>query len=279
MDALLQLANGEADLAIATPAALMRRTLTGAAPFPVAMPQLRALATLPQNDRMVFAIDPKYSITSFEALREQKPAIRLATSTNDGTNFIGFIADHFLEAHGLSEAMIKSWGGSVVRAHRPEQCVALVEEGKADALLQEAIMTPWWRNLIESQKLQPLPAETEALKALQASLGFETNYLPAGFWVNLDEDLPGLDFSDFVVFVRNDMPEEVAYLLTWCLVETRQLIEAQYKHIPPARSPLSYPLEPRKMAATPIALHDGARKYYQQAGHLQKEAIITNGQP
>jgi len=42
---------------------------------------------------------------------------------------------------------------------------------------------------------------------------------------------------------------------------------------------LSYPLEPRKMAATPIALHDGARKYYQQAGHLQKEAIITNGQP
>jgi hypothetical protein len=42
------------------------------------------------------------------------------------------------------------------------------------------------------------------------------------------------------------------YLLTWCLVETRHLIEAQYRHIKPEWSPISYPLDPVKMAQSPI---------------------------
>jgi hypothetical protein len=199
MDAILQVAEGEADLAIATPAGLLERSLTGAPPFPYPMQHLRALATLPQNDRMVFAINPKYGIEDFKSLRLRKPAIRLATSINDGTNFIGYVADRFLEAHGISEHTIKSWGGSVIRAHRPEQCVALVEEGKADALLQEAIMTSWWRGLIDSQELHPFHAESSALESLNDALGLGTNVLPKGFWDSLGEDLPALDFSDFVV--------------------------------------------------------------------------------
>lgn len=246
----------------------MHSALEGKNFFNKAVPQLRALAVLPQNDRMVLALDPKYNIKTMADLRARKPPLRLATSKNDGTNFIGYVADKFLEAHHISEDEIKSWGGKVLRAHRPEQCTALVESGEADALLQEAIMTPWWAQLVEGNKLCPLPAEPQALKVLHESINLGDNPLPSGFWANLSQDLPALNFSDFVILVRDDMPAEVAYTLTWCLVETRDAIERNYKHLPPQRSPLTYPLEPAKMLQTPVPLHSGARKYYAQANLL-----------
>ena len=266
LDGVFQVNAGEADLAICTPTALVSKSITGEAPglFSEPMPHLRAIGTLPQNDRMVFALDPKFNITSFEQLKQERPALRLVTSVNDGTNCIGYVADAFLDAHGISRETIESWGGTVLYRQRPEQCVGLVEEGKADALLQEAIMTPWWRRLVEDGKLLPLAAEPEALGSLHRSLGLDTNPLPAGWWPNLGAELPALDFSDFVVLVRADMPEEVAYLLAWSLVETKHMIEGQYAHIPADKSPLNYPMVPEQMAKTPVPLHEGAKKYYNE---------------
>ena len=275
MDVLKQVNEGVVDLAIATPADFLGKALAGETSFMAAIPHLRAIGTLPQNDRLVLALAPGHNIKNIEELRQVKPAIRLVTSTDDGTNFIGYIATKFLEAHGLSKDTIESWGGKILTRHRPEQCVALVESGEADALLQEAIMTPWWRNLVEHNKLVPLAAELEALESLQRSLGLGTNPLLAGWWSNLSNDLPALDFSDFVILVRDDMPKEVGYLLTWCLVETRHLLEGQYKHIPPQKSPLTYPLEPSKMAKTPVPLHEGAAEYYSTADFQRPRKVLV----
>lgn len=68
----------------------------------VAVPSLYALDVLPQNDRVILAIDPKYGIESFEDMRLKRPALRNATSTNDGTNFIGFVAHPFMESDGIT---------------------------------------------------------------------------------------------------------------------------------------------------------------------------------
>lgn len=232
----------------------MSKAVSGEAPFKYEMSNRRAIGRLPQNDRMVLAVDPKYDIKSIED-RKVKPAIRLATSTDNRTNFIGYVATEFLNAHSISKENIQSWGGTVLTRHRPEQRAALVESGEADGLLQEAIMTPWWRGLVESNKLLPLPAEALALDRLQKSLGLGTN----------EHSLPALDFADFVLIVRDDMPKEVAFLLAWYLVETRHLLEGQYKHLAPERSSLTYPLDPKRMAQTTIPLHDGAHEYYSKA--------------
>ncbi|KAJ9654511.1 hypothetical protein H2198_006454 [Neophaeococcomyces mojaviensis] len=268
IEALSLVHQGEAQLAVATPTALMQHALTGKAIFKEPMPGLRGLAVLPQNDRMVLAIDPKHGINSFGELRRAKLPLKIATSTDDGTNFIGYVARKFMEAHGIPESELKSWGGQYLTYHRPEQCIALIEKGEADGVLQEAIMTPWWAKIIENGSVVPIPAEIPALKSLTKLLGMSASSLPDGFWSNLEVELPALDFSDFVIFVRDDMPEKVAHLITWCLVETRSTIENQYKHLPPSRSPLSYPLVPEKMAKTPFPLHPGAERYYREAGYL-----------
>ena len=70
------------------------------------------------------------------------------------------------------------------------------------------------------------------------------------------------------MLVREDLADDEAHLLAWCLVETRSYIERQYAHIPPERSPLSYPLVPARMAVTPVPLHPGAARYYAERGHL-----------
>lgn len=127
-------------------------------------------------------------------------------------------------------------------------------------------MTPWWQTMMRKRSAIALPAEVDALNKLRVDCGFQTATIPAGFLPGCVEPLSALDFSDFVVLVRNDMAADVAYLLTWCLVETREAIERQYRHIPVDRSPLTYPLDPNKMARVPIGLHPGASAYYERAG-------------
>jgi len=263
---------GEADLCIVTPAMLMPAALDGSLIFrgrPA--PHLRALAVLPQNDRMVLALRQDLGIGSFEELRQKRPALRIATSRNDGTNFIGYVARLFMQAHRIDEATFASWGGTYVEDNNPRESLQRMQDGEVDGVLQEAIMTPWWADIVESGKVVPLASEEAALHQLAQSYGFRRNDLPAKYWNTLETSLPALDFSDFLILVRDDMPNDIAHLLTWCLVETRGAIERQYRHLPPQRSPLSYPLVPSAMAQASIALHPGARSYYEAAGHLVGE--------
>jgi TRAP-type uncharacterized transport system substrate-binding protein len=271
LDAPLEVFDGSMDLCLATPAALIGGAMTGRGIFRGRqLHTLRALAVLPQTDRMVFAIDPKFGVNTFEDLRRVQPPIQIATSPDDGTSMIGYVAARFMEAHGIDAAVLASWGGGYLTAPRPDQALARMERGEADAVLQEAIMTPWWQTMMRVRQAVALPAEAGALRQLQTQLGLSSALLPADYLPGCSDPLPALDFSDFVVIVREDMAVDVAHLLTWCLVETRDAIERQFRHIPAERSPLSYPLEPARMARPPLPLHPGAEHYYREAGLLDK---------
>src|SRR5579872_6363517 len=66
--------DGEADLCVVTPAMLMPAALDGRLIFASRpAPNVRLLAVLPQDDRMVLALDPKLGISTFEELRAKRP--------------------------------------------------------------------------------------------------------------------------------------------------------------------------------------------------------------
>jgi TRAP-type uncharacterized transport system substrate-binding protein len=65
-----------------------------------------------------------------------------------------------------------------------------------------------------------------------------------------------------MVVARDDLPDEVATALASILVETRDFFESQYTHLPQRFSPLTYPITPQGLAATPIPLHPAAEHYY-----------------
>lgn len=260
---------GASDLCVATPVMMLHDALTGRGLFDgQPMPELRALAVLPQNDRLLLAIDPKFEVRTFEELRTKRPPIKIAVSADDGTNFIGYVTQRYMEAHGIDKATLASWGGGYIETTRPEQSLAKMRDGDADAVIQEAVMTPWWADVMGIRQAHVLPAESEALAKLEAEEGYRRNNMPANYWDNLPETIDALDFSDFAILVRSDMPEDIAHLLTWCLVETRETFERQYRHLPSDRSPVTWPLDPAKMPKAPVPLHPGAERYYREAGLL-----------
>ena len=75
-----------------------------------------------------------------------------------------------------------------------------------------------------------------------------------------------LDFSHFLLVTTRDLPEDAGYALAWSLVEGWQGLERQNRHIPPERSPVSYPLKPHEIWQTNIPLHAGTQRYLKEAG-------------
>ncbi|RTE69365.1 hypothetical protein BHE90_016262 [Fusarium euwallaceae] len=266
--------DGEAHLAVATPANLMKSAITGEGIFGGRKyPHLRALATLPQNDRVVLALDPSLGCKTFADIRAKKPKMKIVLPPDDRDSATGYVCHRFLEAHGISAADILAWGGEILsHSGRADQCLIPAQDPKSGitAVIQEAIMTPWWTLLIDDRNFVPIPAEKHVLEELEKTLpGLGPASLPAGYWNSLKEELPALGFSDFVMFVRDDLPDDVVYLLTWILDKTKWVINSQYQHIPQHKSPLGYPFEPEKMVITPLPLHPAAERYWREEGYLK----------
>ncbi|KAK5045598.1 hypothetical protein LTR84_008967 [Exophiala bonariae] len=271
MDSITMVDSGEAQIAITTPAAILATALNGTGFFAdqAPMPGLRGLAVIPQNDRLVLGLDPSLGCKTFADIRAKKPKMKFAIGP-DGDSQIGWLAHRYLEAHDISVNDIREWGGEVVFANRPEECLLPchdISQGFT-AVLQEALTTPWWGELVDGErKFIPIPGEPEALDKMTPS-GISPRPLPPGWWKNQPDELPAIDFSDFVVFCREDLPDDVAHLLAWIMTETKIVLERQFHSFPGDRSPVGWPMDPKKMAKTTIPLHPGAERYYRENGYL-----------
>ncbi len=215
---------------------------------------------------MVLAVDARFGVNTLDDIRRLRPALRIATSPDDGVNMVGYAAHHLLEAAGMPRAEIERWGGVFIEGETPADVIPLVTEGAADAVLHEAIMTPHWRAMTAARRMTFIPIDGDVLDALEASHGWARGTVPAGRFAGCDTPFETLDFSDFLLIARDDLADDIAGLIAWCLCETRETIERQYRHMAPEDSPITYPLDPAKIAITSIPLHDGAARYYRDAG-------------
>lgn len=266
-DNLLALGRGEVDVSIATPAGFARMAHAGQGPFArEPLPTLRAIACLPHDDALLVALPAALDIHSIAELRAAKPKLRLALAPDDGESFMGLGAASVLRASGIEPDEILAWGGELVFGEDPSECLAHVVTGRADGVIQEAIMTPWWKDLADTTDLTFLTLEDSAAERLSRDLSLSTVVVPEGYLRGMDAAVRAVDFSGWLVLVREDMRDDVAELLATGLVESSDFFEGQYHHIPERSSPLAYPITPVKLATTPIPLHPGAARYYASIG-------------
>lgn len=262
---------GEADLAITTPSHVGVSWARDGTHFYAGLPrpQLRTLGRLPQDDRLVFAVPAAVGLRSFAELRERRPALRIATPLRDENNLCSWVIDRVLEAHGIDPADIVRWGGAWVDHDSPRVGLQAAIDGRVDAVFNEAIMLTLWQDWARREPLAFLPVEPDAMRALEQGLGLRPAVLDAGR-VHNEAPVPCLDWSHWATIVRDDMPDELAYTITAIMVEERAELEARFRHIPPQHSPLSYPIDPRRMAHdVGLPLHPGAERYYREQGHLE----------
>jgi uncharacterized protein len=230
------------------------------------MSRLRALGTLPQDDRLVIAVAADRGIANLEAFRRSRPKLAIATAWDDGDNMVGLAVTHLLEAAGMPRAAIEAWGGSFIEGEAPWDIMPHVIDGRADAVIFEAIMTPYWKRLLAKRRMTFLPIDDPVLSALKTRFGWPRGTVPIDRFAGLAAPFETLDFSDFALLCRDDLPDDLAYCIAWCLCETRATIEQQYRHLARADSPLTYPLDPAKIARTAVPLHPGAQRYYTERG-------------
>ncbi|POM23169.1 TRAP transporter solute receptor, TAXI family [Actinomadura rubteroloni] len=250
-DQIRALRSGEADIAIVTPTAAVRMFHRAGE-----LDGLAALGVIGQKDRLVVAVDAALPARTVADLADLAGRLTVATSPDDGVNLIGLAAHRALRAAGVDPASL-----SFRYDERPFPSVAAFADGRADVLVHEAVMTPHWQRIAEKRPVRYLPWGPRVLADFAAD-GWPDAVVPAGYLPGLTEDLRTLDFSDFVLLCRDDLDDDLAYLATWCMVRTRTALEAQYRHIPADRSPVTYPLVPADLARTPVPLHPASARAY-----------------
>ena len=269
LDNLQAVGRGEMDLALVVPQNFIAMSTNGRGMMQgEAFPHLRALGHVPQHDRLIFAVRKETGITSYDDIRRMKPKLRITTGTDDGIGYIGFAAQSMMTAAGLPRSDIESWGGSYVEREEPRQCTKLMLTGDADAIIQEAVMTRYWTELADRVDLTFIPIEAAVRDQLRRELDWHPASLPKDYLRGIDRDMEFMDFSHFTLVTTTDMPDDVAYALAWASIEQFEMLQQMYSHIPPERSPVSYPIDPKLAAKTPILLHPGAERYFRAAGHL-----------
>lgn len=265
-DALL---SNEVDVTIVTPYDVAPEwARAGTAYFEGKPPatKIRTLGYLPQNDRLVFAIRADTGITSFKDLRDRKFPLKLASAFRTKDNMMMWAIDRVLEEHGIE---VEAWGGEWLEHDHPRICVPFVINGEANSIINEAIVVPQWRELVEKVPMNFLAFEPEALDALARKYGLRPGVLAKGY-LKVPQDVPCLDWSNWGVLVRDDMSEDLAYRLTSIMVEQRAELEARYRHLPPEIAPMTYPIDPYAMwKGNGAPLHPGAERYYREHGYMK----------
>ncbi|MBM2832611.1 MAG: TRAP-type uncharacterized transport system, periplasmic component [Dehalococcoidia bacterium] len=247
-------ADGKADMGFVTPPACVGMAYRGVGPYTKKMTNLRAIGSFPHDDRMMWAVPADSGINSIDEMKV-KP-LRLVLP---GAEYpVRFLVEKVLQAYGTSLAELKSRGSlPVIR-------------GEADAVVHEALQTPAWHEVAEKRRMRFLPIREDVLRMLENAYGFRRAVLSKGALRGIEEDTPCVDFCEWLMFVRDDMPDDLAYRITRIFIEKKGAFEALFNGTPRTRDILDFHINPKEVWRNvgEIPLHPAARRYYEEHGYL-----------
>lgn len=263
---------GDLTLAITTPAAAARMAVEGTGPYRAASPGLRSIAAYPHLDFVVFMIAARTGIASLRELVEKRYPLNLVTGRkNRGhADVLTFTVEEILRQYGASYETIERWGGRVWFGGPTHIGGSLVLQGRADAIFQEHKHAKIWQQIAESQPMRCLAVDEPVIRHMRHRYGYAAAEIPAGAYPGVEEPVRTVDFSGWLVFCREDMPEEWAYAAAAaCDVTREQVTRALRDPALLAWNPAPGPgVTDYMFTHTAIPLHPGAAAYARERGYL-----------
>jgi TRAP-type uncharacterized transport system substrate-binding protein len=262
MKAPVEVGKRRVDVAFINPSAIVTMAYRGKGFYREKMP-LRALASFPSWDKMVFAVAKKLQVKSLRDIAARKIPLNLSTRSLGVYNTTAFTVEKILGFYGLSFAKIKRWGGRVYESPRPTSPARLqgIRNGKVNAIFDEGIHN--WLEEALDHDFDVLPLEPDVLKQLE-TLGYRRSLLPAAKFAKLTRDIETIDFSGWPLITHRWLSNDLAYSIC-------QAIDARQGVIPvDDDSPLDMRMICRTSESAPldIPLHPGAKKYYEENGYF-----------
>jgi TRAP-type uncharacterized transport system substrate-binding protein len=250
------------DVAFINPSAIVTMAYRGKGFYREKLP-LRALASFPSWDKMVFAVARKLQVKSLADIATRKIPLSVSTRSSGVYNTTAYTVETILSFYGFSLAKIKRWGGRVHESPRPTSPERLdsIRAGKVNAVFDEGIHN--WLEEALDHDFDVLALESSIIKRLQA-LGYRRSVLPASKFGKLSKDVETIDFSGWPLITHRWLSEDLAYSIC-------QAIDARQSVIPvDDDKPLDMKTLCRSTESAPldIPLHPGAKKYYEEKGYL-----------
>lgn len=217
---------------------------------------LRAIAAVHFPAWIGVAVRCETNITDLSQIREQKLPVRVVGGDGPQHRLI-------LEHYGLSRELIESWGG---RFH-PVGYLPLsgfVTSGDFDVIIEAiyAAYTPearhWWEASV-LHNLRFLPMPPDLIDRICKETGGQPGHIPHQLMRGVAGDIPSVARPQHLIYSRDDLPGDFAYLLAKTLDEHRHLFRDVF-------IPFSY--DPATVASDQaIPLHPGAERYYREVGY------------
>jgi TRAP-type uncharacterized transport system substrate-binding protein len=264
------LKHNETDLVLLNTRGLGAMIMRGSGLFSEPFPQLRALATFPHHDWLLFAVDQSLGVRTFAELRARKPPLLLATGYLDGDNVIGYQAVELLKRHGIERADLEAWGGGIIATGLAET-KRLYAAGEANGLCQEGVYSRGFQEYMERKPSYCLQPDPEVFQQIRDEWGWEPITVPANFYYGQTEPLVALDYSGWLLCAREDLDESIAHTIASIVVdhgsELNQSRMAGGNRVD-FESPQP-PVVPKEAVDTsPVPLHSGAERLYRERGLL-----------
>jgi TRAP-type uncharacterized transport system substrate-binding protein len=227
------------------------------------LPRLRAIATIMFPAWLGVAARWESGITDLRQIAEQHLPVRVLGGAGD-------LYEPILAYYGLSRESIEAWGGRILPALAitpgPNYVVTPhVRAGEVDVILENvyAAYTPEAAAFHEASillNLRFLPLPEDLIQSICRDYGGEPGQIPYRLLRGVDRPVPSVYRPWQLIFGRDDMPAEFAYLLAQALDTNRHLFRET--HIP-------YSYDPFEVARDHgIPLHPGAEQFYRERGYL-----------
>ena len=231
----------------------------------------KMIARFPEPDYIFWLVAEELGIGSFEEMAKKKPPMILVSGRSGptGPDTITWAIEQVLKQYGMSYRDIESWGGKVLFPGPAVVGVPLVRGGQANAIFQEGVHHPMWEQLAAARSLRCLSLGRSVVDYMKETYSFSEAIVPKGRLNCVKEDLLTLDYGGWLLACREDMPEELAYVLAQVSTDQRDAIAAPYKDNPKHLQSFEIPITPQHLCTKcVIPLHKGAEKYYREIGAL-----------
>jgi TRAP transporter TAXI family solute receptor len=219
---------------------------------------LRVIAAVHFPAWLGIAVRCETNITDLSQIRERQLPVRVVGGGGPQYELV-------FEHYGLSRKLIESWGGRFQRVgYLP--LAGFVTSGDFDVIMEPvyAAYTPearhWWEASV-LHNLRFLPMPDDLIQRICKETGGEPSAIPHQLMRGVVGDIPSVARPQHLIYSRDDLPDDFAYLLAKTLDEKRHLFREVF---------VPYSYDPNTVARdNGIPLHPGAERYYREAGYLR----------
>lgn len=236
---------------------LMSRLMRGESESPTS----EAGPPLKHNLRLIAAI---YTPTWYVVAVRRSLGITSLAQLKDRRNIwvFGGTDSPILKYYGLSrEILQKNGGGFVTGTVRERRASADIWIGDL-ASLTGTWENRMWGEITQLNDLVFLQLDEELLNQLVATGEYERSVLPLASFRGVDEPIRTVSRTGatYIIYVRDEAPDDFAYTMAKALYEHRDLFRRQL-------TPFYY--EPQLVTKSVLPLHPGAAKFYREIGFLK----------